>query len=113
MRPAIYRAEDPSLRTVEFGAVYSTHAPSTGESLVLHKIADDCGAGSIEPLEVPADWDDAYEYARVDEDIWSRIIRLAMDAYLANANLEVAFVPVVDEEVDTGSCALLYRFVWP
>lgn len=36
-----------------------------------------------------------------------------MDAYLANAILEVALVPVVDEEADVDSRALLYRFVRP
>lgn len=48
-----------------------------------------------------------------DEDIWSRLARLAMDAYLAHAILEVAIVPVDDEETYADSRALLYRFSWP
>ena len=48
-----------------------------------------------------------------DEDIWPRIAYLAMDAYLAHAILEVAIVPVENEESDSESCALLYRFIWP
>ena len=48
-------------------------------------------------------------YARV----WSRLARLAMDAYLAHAILEVAFVLVDGEETATDSYALLYRFIWP
>lgn len=48
-----------------------------------------------------------------DEDIWSRLTRLAMDAYLAHAILEVAIVPVDDEETCADSRALLYRFSWP
>lgn len=55
----------------------------------------------------------AYEYAMVDTRVWPRLARLAMDAYLAHAILEVAFVPVVDEETDTDSRALLYRLAWP
>lgn len=113
MSTAIYRTEDPALETVELGAVYSTHAPRTGESWTLYKTTDECGADFTEPLEVPDGWDDAYEYARADEDIWSRIARVAMDADLAHANLEVAFVPVDDEETDVALCALLYRFSWP
>lgn len=113
MSVAIYRTEDPALETAEFGAVYSTHTPSSGEQWVLRKIADDCGVSSIEPLEVPDGWDDSYEYAMADEDIWPRIARLARDADLAHANLEVAVVPLLDEEMDTESCALLHRFVWP
>lgn len=62
---------------------------------------------------MPDGWDDAYEYPMDDTRIWSRLARLAMDADLTHAILEVAFVPVVDEEADTDSRALLYRFVWP
>ena len=58
-------------------------------------------------------WDDAYEYAMAGTGIWPRLARLAMDAYLAHAILEVAIVPVDDEEVDTESRALLYRFTRP
>lgn len=47
-------------------------------------------------------------YARV----WSRLARLAMDAYLAHATLEVAFVPLLDEETTADLYALLYRFIW-
>ena len=48
-----------------------------------------------------------------DARIWSRLTRLAMDAYLAHAILEVTLVPVDDEEADADSRALLYRFTWP
>lgn len=113
MSDTIYRTEDPALETVKFGAVYHVHTPSTGEPWVLHKTADGCGVDSIEPLDVPDGWDDSYEYAMADEDIWSRIARLAMDAYLAHAILEVAIVPVDDEETGADSYALLYHFTWP
>lgn len=113
MSAAIYRTEDPALETVEFGAVYQIHAPRTGDPWTLYKVSDDCGVDSIEPLEVPDGWDDSYEYAMADTRIWPRITRLARDADLTNADLEVALVPVVDEGTDTDSCALLYRFVWP
>lgn len=113
MSTTIYRTEDPALKTVEFGTIYRIHAPHTGEPWALHKTADDCGVDSVEPLEVPDGWDDSYEYAMADTYIWPRIARLAMDAYLAGAILEVALVPVVDEGSDTDSCALLYRLVWP
>ena len=112
MNTTIYRNEDPTLKTVEFGAVYQIHAPRTGEPWALYKIADDCGVDSIDPLDVPDGWDDSYEYPIGNECIWSRLTSLAMDAYLAHAILEVAFVPVVDEEIATNSHALLYRFVW-
>ena len=72
-----------------------------------------CGVDSIEPLDVPDGWDDSYEYAMDDKRIWSRLTRLAMDAYLAHAILEVTLVPVDDEEADADSRALLYRFTWP
>lgn len=113
MSTAIYRSEDPALETVEFGAVYRLHAPSTGTPWTLYPTGDDCNVDSIEPLEVPDEWDDSYEYAMADERIWPRLTRLAMDAYLAHAILEVAFIPVVDEGADVDSRALLYRFVWP
>lgn len=113
MSTAIYRTEDPALETVEFGAVYQICAPRTGEPWVLYKDSDDCGVNSIESLEVPDGWDDAYEYAMDDENVWPRLAHLARDAFLANADLEVALVPVVDEGTDADSCALLYRFVWP
>ena len=113
MNTTIHRSEDPTLETIEYGAIYRIHAPRTGEPWTLYATGDDCGVDSIEPLDVPDGWDDAYEYAMADADIWSRLARLAMDAYLANAILEVATVPVVDEEVDTDSHALLYRFTWP
>lgn len=67
MSDTIYRTEDPALETIEFGAVYQTRAPRTGEPWALHKIADNCGVSSIEPLGVPDWWDDAYEYAMADE----------------------------------------------
>ena len=37
----------------------------------------------------------------------------AVDADLANADLEIALVPVDDEETGIDSYALLYRFAWP
>lgn len=110
---AIYRTEDPTLETIKFGAVYRIRAPRTGEPWTLYKTPDDCDVDSIEPLEVPDGWDDAYEYAMADTRIWPRLTRLAMDAYLAHAILEVALVPVDDEETSADSYALLYRFVWP
>lgn len=112
MSTAIYRTEDPTLETVELSAVYQIRAPRTGEPWTLYKTADDCGVSSIEPLAVPDGWDDSYEYAMGDHRIWHRIIRLAMDADLARAILEVALVPVDDEETYADSCALLYRFTW-
>ena len=113
MNLAIHRAVDPDLETIEFGAVYSIHAPSTGEPWVLYKIADDCGADSIEPLEIPVGWDDAYEFVKGDEPIWAYIASLAQDADLAHADLEIAIVPVVDVGALSDSCALLHRFSWP
>lgn len=113
MSAAIYRTEDPTLETIEFGAVYRIRAPRTGEPWNLYKVSDDSGVDSIEPLEVPDGWDDSYEYAMGDHRIWNRLACLAMDAYLARAILEVAVVPVVDEETYADSCALLYRFTWP
>lgn len=113
MRLAIHRIEDPDLKTIELGAIYHTHAPSSGEPWVLYKIGDSCGVDSIEPLDVPDGWDDAYEYAVVGEPIWPRIAHLARDADLAHANLEIAIVPIVDEEMVTESRALLHRFSWP
>lgn len=110
MGTTIYRTEDTTLETVEFGAVYRIRAPRTGEPWNLYKIADDCGVDSIEPLDVPDGCDDAYEYAMDDTGIWPPLTRLAMDAYLAHAILEVAIVPVDDEEADADSRALLYRF---
>lgn len=109
----IHRTEDPALETVEFGAVYSIHAPHTGEPWVLYKIADECGVDSIEPLEIPAGWDDVYEYATVYEPVWPHIAQLARDANLAHANLEIAIVPLVDEGAATDSRALLHRLTWP
>lgn len=113
MSTTIYRTEDPTLETVEFGAVYRTRAPRTGEPWTLYSVSDDCGVSSVDPLDVPDGWDDSYEYPMGYGRIWSRLARLAMDAYLAHAILEVTFVPVVDEEAPTDSYALLYRFVWP
>lgn len=112
MGATIYRTEDPALETIEFRAVYRIRAPRTGEPWTLYKVSDECGVSSIESLDVPDGWDDAYEYAMADERIWSRLTRLAMDAYLAHAILEVAVVPIVDEEMEIDSCALLYRFTW-
>lgn len=98
---------------VEFGSSYHVRIPGTGEHWAIVRTAFDCGVDSIEPLEVPDGWDDSYEYAVGDTRIWSRITRLARNAFLANADLVIALVPVVDEGTVTDSCALLYRFVWP
>jgi hypothetical protein len=113
MSNTIYRAEDPTLETPELGAVYHIHAPHTGEPWVLHKVSDDCGVSFIEPLELPDEWDDYYEYALADTRIWRRITSLALDADLAHANLEIAFVPVYDVlGMVVDSKYLLYRFTW-
>lgn len=112
MSTTIHRTEDPTLETIEFGAVYRIRAPRTGEPWTLYKVSNDCGADSVDPLDVPEGWDDVYEYPMGYKRIWSRLARLTMDAYLAHATLEVAFVPV-DEETPADSYALLYRFVWP
>ena len=111
MSTTIHRTEDPALETVEFGAIYRVHAPRTGAPWTLYTTGDDCGINSIEPLEVPDGWDDSYEYAMADTGIWPHLARLAMDAYLAHAILEVAIVPI--DEMGAESCALLYRFAWP
>lgn len=113
MSTTIYRTEDRSLDTVEHGAVYRIRAPRIGEPWNLYRTGDYCAVSSIDPLDVPDGWDDAYEYPMGYKGIWSRLARLAMDAYLAHAILEVAFVPVDDEETDNDSYALLYRFIWP
>ena len=109
----IHRTEDPALETVKSGAIYRVHAPRTGAPWTLYTTGDDCGVDSVKPLEVPDGWDDSYEYAMADEHIWPRLTRLAMDAYLAHAILEVAIVPVDDEGAGVDSRALLYRFSWP
>lgn len=113
MSTTIHRTDDPTLETIELGAIYRVHAPRTGEPWTLYEVGDDSGIDSIEPLDVPDGWDDSYEYARGDADVWSRIARLAMDTYLAHAILEVAVVPVDEEEGDVDSRALLYRLAWP
>lgn len=113
MSTAIYRTEDPTLETVEFGAVYRIRAPRTGEPWTLYKVSDDCDVSSVDPLDVPDGWDDSYEYPMGYARIWSRLARLAMDAYLAHAILEVSIVPIVDGESATDSYSLLYRFIWP
>lgn len=112
MSTTIYRTEDRTLDTVEFGAVYRIRPPRTGESWNLYRTGDDCGVDSIEPLDVPDKWDDVYEYPMGYRGVWSRLARLAMDAHLAHAILEVAFVPVIDGEEGGALYALLYRFVW-
>lgn len=113
MSTTIYRTEDPALETIEFGAVYRIHAPRTGEPWTLYKTSDDCGVDAIDPLDVPDGWDDTYEYAMADTYVWPRIARLARDADLAHATLEIALVSVDDEGTDADSYALLYRLVWP
>lgn len=113
MSTTIHRTDDPTLETIESGAIYRVHAPRTGAPWTLYTTGDDCGIDSIEPLEVPDGWDDACEYATADTHIWPRLARLARDAFLVDAVLEVALVPVVDEEADGGSHALLHRFSWP
>ena len=112
MNTTIHRTDDPTLETVKFGTIYRVHAPRTGDPWTLYKV-DDCDVNSIGPLDVPDGWDDAYEYTMGDEHIWPRIARLAMDAYLAHTILEVAIVPVDDEETCADSRALLCRFSWP
>lgn len=112
MTTIVYRSEDPNLETFEFGAVYRIRAPRTGMPWNLYKVVDDCGVSSIGPLDVPDGWDDSYEYPMGDARVWSRLTRLAMDAYLAHAILEVSFVHLDSEEL-SDSYALLYRFVWP
>ena len=114
MSITIYRTEDPTLETVDFGAVYRIRAPRTDKPWNLYKVSDDCGVDSVGPLDVPNGWGDFYEYPMGCAHVWSRLAHLAMDAYLAHAILEVALVPI-DEEEETAadSYALLYRFVWP
>ena len=113
MNLAAHSIENPTPEDFEFGSSYHVRVPSTGERWAIVKTANDCGVDSIEPLDVPDGWDDTCEYEMGDTLIRPRITRLAMDADLANADLEVALVPVVDEGMATGSCALLYRFVRP
>lgn len=93
MRNAIYRNEDPTLESAELGALYRFHAPHTGGHWGLYKISDDCGVDSVEALEVPDGWEDAFEYEMADTRIWRRITSLAFEADLAHAILEIAFVP--------------------
>lgn len=112
MNLAAYSIENPTLDDFKFGSSYHVRVPSTGEPWAIVKTANDCGVDSIESLEVPDRWNDSYKYEVGDTRIWPHITRLAMDADLANADLEVALVPVVDEGMATDSCALLYRFVW-
>lgn len=113
MSTTIHRTDDPALETIEFNAIYRVHAPRTGDPWTLYATGDDCGVNSVEPLDVPDGWDDSYEYAMADTYIWPHIARLARDAHLADAVLEVAFVPVIDGEMDADSYALLYRLAWP
>ena len=113
MNTAIYRTEDPTLETVEFGALYQICAPNTVDPWILRKLSDDCGVSSIEPLEVPDGWDGSHEYSGGYPHIWSRLDCLAMDAFRTITLVEVAFVPVVDEGATTDSRALPYRFTWP
>ena len=113
MSTAIYRTEDPALEGAEFGVTYQVHVPRTSEDWAIYKTADDCGVDFIEPLGVPDGWDDSCEYAMADTYIWPRIARLARDADLAHATLEVALVPVDDKGTDADSYALLYRLAWP
>ena len=111
---AIYRTADPTLESAEFGTVYHVKAPRAGDPWVLYNAYDDCGVSFVEPLEVPECWDDAYEFAMADTRIWRRITSLALDADLAHADLEIAFVPVYDAAgMVVDSKALLYRFTWP
>jgi hypothetical protein len=110
---AIRRADDPALETLEFGVIYRVHAPRTGDPWTLYETGDDCNVDSVEPLDVPDGWGGSCEYSMADVYIWPRLARLARDAYRANAVLEVAFVPVEDEEADADSYALLYRSALP
>lgn len=114
MSDIIYRSEDPTLETIEFGAVYRIRDPRIGEPWSLYRVSSgDYGVDSVDPVDVPEGWDDAYEYPMGYGRIWSRLARLVMDAYLAHATLEVDFARVDDEETPTDSYALLYRFIWP
>lgn len=113
MNSTIYRTEDYTLETVEFGAIYQIRAPRTGDPWTLYKVSDNCDVPSVEPLDVPDGWDDSYEYPVGYTRIWPRFARLTRDADLAHSNLEIAVVPVVDEEAGADSRALLYRFTWP
>lgn len=113
MSTVIYRTEDPALETIELGAVYRIRAPRTGDPWNPYKVSDDCGVSSIEPLDIPDGWDDSHEYAMGITHVWPRLARLAMEAYLAHAILEIAVVPVEDEETGVDSRALLHRFIWP
>lgn len=113
MNISAYSIEDPAFEDIEFGASYHVRVPGTGEHWAIIKISNDCGVDSIEPLEVPDGWDDSHEYAKADTCVWPRVTRLARDAVIANADLVIALVPVVDEGADTDSYALLHRFVWP
>lgn len=112
MGTTIYRIEDPTLDTVEPGAVYRIRAPRDGELWCLYRTGDNCGVDSIESLEVPDGWDGAYEYALPYPRVWRRLASLAMDAHIDHAILEAAFVPVIDEGTSLDSRALLHRFVW-
>lgn len=106
--------EDTTLESTELGAVYHVHTPHTGEPWVLNKISDDCGVSHVDPLDIPDGWDGASEYAMADKRIWRRITTLALDADLAHADLEIAFVPVYDGAgTVVDSKYLLYRFTWP
>lgn len=113
MNTATCHTEEQTPKNIEFGAIYRARTPHTDEPWNLYKVSDDCGVSSIEPLDVPDGWEDSCEYAVDDHCIWNRLARLAMDAYLANTTLEVAIVPVDDEETDADSHALLHRFTWP
>lgn len=112
MVSSIDRNADPTLETVEFGAVYQISVPRTGEPWTLYKVSDVCGVDSIDPQDVPDGWDDSFEYPMGYAHVWSRLTLSAMVAHLAHAILEVTFVPV-DAEFAADSYALLYRFVWP
>jgi hypothetical protein len=71
MSTTIYRTEDQTLETVEFGAVYRIRAPRTGEPWNLYKVSNDCGVSSIEPLEVPDEGMDTDSCALLYRLTWS------------------------------------------
>lgn len=55
MSTTIYRADDPTLGSVEYGAVYRIRAPRTGDPWNLYNVSGTCGVSSIDPLDIPVD----------------------------------------------------------
>lgn len=105
--------ENPAPEDFVFGAPYRVRAPGAGEPRAVVKTSNGCGVDPVEPLEAPDGRDGSCEYPMGDTRIRPRITRLAWDARLADADLEVAPGPVLDEGADADSCALLHRFARP